>query len=117
MGTTGRTHTDDQEVEMAKLTTQEELFVHELQDMYYAEKTLTKVLPKLANESTDRELSKAFTHHLTETERQIENLEKVFENLGKPARASAAPASRGSRRSTRASCRRTSPRRRCSTCS
>ena len=42
---------------MPQLTTPEELFVHELQDMYYAEQTLTKVLPKLANESTDRELS------------------------------------------------------------
>ena len=59
---------------MPQLTTPEELFVHELQDMYYAEQTLTKVLPKLANESTDRELSKAFTNHLAETKEQIENL-------------------------------------------
>jgi ferritin-like metal-binding protein YciE len=95
MGTTGRTHTNDQEVEMPKLTTQEELFVHELQDMYYAEQTLTKVLPKLANESTDRELSKAFTHHLAETKGQIENLEQVFENLGKPARGERCPGIEG----------------------
>ena len=43
--------------------------MHELQDIYYAEQTLTKVLPKLAQESKDRELSKAFTTHLDETKR------------------------------------------------
>lgn len=80
---------------MPKLTTQEELFVHELQDMYYAEQTLTKVLPKLASESTDRELSKAFTSHLAETKGQIENLEQVFENLGKPARGERCPGIEG----------------------
>ena len=80
---------------MPRLTTPEELFVHELQDMYYAEQTLTKVLPKLANESTDRELSKAFTHHLAETKEQIENLEQVFENIGKPAKGERCPGIEG----------------------
>ena len=61
---------------MPQLTTPKELFVHELQDMYYAEQTLTKVLPKLASESTDRELSKAFTHHLAETKEQIVGFER-----------------------------------------
>jgi ferritin-like metal-binding protein YciE len=80
---------------MPQLTTPEELFVHELQDMYYAEQTLTKVLPKLASESSDRELSRAFTHHLAETKGQIENLEQVFENLGKPARGERCPGIEG----------------------
>ena len=80
---------------MPQLTTPEELFVHELQDMYYAEQTLTKVLPKLASESTDRELSKAFTHHHAETKEQIENLEQVFENIGKPARGERCPGIEG----------------------
>jgi ferritin-like metal-binding protein YciE len=56
---------------MPQLKTREELFEHELKDMYYAEKTLTTVLPKLARESSDRELSRAFTHHLDETRDQI----------------------------------------------
>jgi ferritin-like metal-binding protein YciE len=80
---------------MPQLTTPEELFVHELQDMYYAEQTLTKVLPKLANESTDRELSKAFTNHLAETKEQIENLEQVFANIGKPAKGERCPGIEG----------------------
>lgn len=80
---------------MPQLTTPEELFVHELQDMYYAEQTLTKVLPKLASESTDRELSKAFTSHLAETREQIENLEQVFQNIGKPAKGERCPGIEG----------------------
>ena len=80
---------------MSQLTSPEELFVHELKDMYYAEQTLTKVLPKLAKESTDRELSKAFTHHFEETKGQIRNLEQVFANLGKPARGEKCPGIEG----------------------
>ena len=38
---------------MPTLTTPKQLFVHELQDMYYAEKALTKTLPKLADEASD----------------------------------------------------------------
>lgn len=68
---------------MPVLTTPKQLFVHELQDVYYAEKALTNTLPKLAEEATDRELSRAFTSHLKETEKQVKNLEKVFEQIGK----------------------------------
>ena len=67
---------------MPAVTSPEQLFEHELQDIYYAEKTLTRVLPKLAEEASDRELSRAFTSHLKETEKQVTNLEKVFEQLG-----------------------------------
>ena len=80
---------------MSQMTSPKELFVHELQDMYYAEKTLTKVLPKLASEATDRELSKAFTHHLRETRGQVENLERVFKSIGKSAQAQPCPGIEG----------------------
>jgi len=80
---------------MPQITKPEELFVHELQDMYYAEQTLTKVLPKLASQSTDRELSKVFTSHLAETKEQIENLEQVFQNIGKPAKGERCPGIEG----------------------
>jgi len=76
---------------MPKMTSPEELFMHELQDIYYAEQTLTKVLPKLAQESKDRELSKAFTTHLDETKGQIKNLEQVFRNLGEPVKGEKCP--------------------------
>lgn len=76
---------------MSQMTSPKELFVHELQDMYYAEKALTKVLPKLATEATDKELSDAFRSHLTETERHVSNLEKVFEQLGEKPKAEPCP--------------------------
>ncbi len=72
---------------MAQVKSPEQLFEHELQDIYYAEKTLTTVLPKLANEASDRELSQAFTSHLKETQQQVKNLEKVFKQLGKSPKA------------------------------
>ena len=76
---------------MPQMTSPKELFIHELQDMYYAEKTLTKVLPKLASESKDRELTKAFKDHLAETRGQIQNLEQVFKNIGKRAQGEKCP--------------------------
>jgi ferritin-like metal-binding protein YciE len=73
------------------MTTPKALFEHELEDIYYAEKTLEKVLPKLASEASDSKLTKAFDHHLVETRQQIRNLEQVFSGLGKPARGEACP--------------------------
>jgi ferritin-like metal-binding protein YciE len=80
---------------MPQLKSPQQLFEHELKDVYYAEKTLTSVLPKLADESNDRELSKAFTHHLDETKEQIKNLEQVFRNLGKSASGEKCPGIEG----------------------
>jgi ferritin-like metal-binding protein YciE len=76
---------------MPQITAPEELFVHELRDMYYAEKALTKVLPKLAEEASDRELSQAFEHHLDQTKTHVTNLERVFEQLGKRAEGQTCP--------------------------
>lgn len=76
---------------MKQMTSPRELFVHELQDVYYAEKTLTKVLPTLAGEASDRELTRAFESHLKETQRQITNLERVFKNLGEKAEGQPCP--------------------------
>ena len=49
---------------MPQMTSPRELFVHELKDVYYAEQAITKALPELASEASDRELTKAFQHHL-----------------------------------------------------
>ncbi|HEX4746422.1 MAG TPA: DUF892 family protein [Gaiellaceae bacterium] len=76
---------------MTKVTTPEELFKHELQDMYYAEKALATTLPKLAQEASDSELAKAFTAHQKETERHVSNLEKVFKQIGESAQAHPCP--------------------------
>ena len=76
---------------MSQVRTTEQLFKHELQDMYYAEKTLATTLPKLAQEATDSELSRAFTAHQKETEKHVANLEKVFKELGERAEAHPCP--------------------------
>lgn len=69
------------------MKTMEQLFHAMLQDVLYAEKELIKALPKMAKESADEELQKAFSDHLKETEVHVERLEKSFEMIGKPARA------------------------------
>jgi ferritin-like metal-binding protein YciE len=76
---------------MSQVRTPEQLFKHELQDMYYAEKTLATTLPKLAQEATDSELSRAFTAHQKQTEKHVSNLEKVFSQLGESAQAHPCP--------------------------
>jgi ferritin-like metal-binding protein YciE len=83
---------------MPAVTSPEQLFEHELQDMYYAEKALTRVLPKLADEATDRELSRAFTSHLKQTEKHVTNLEKVFREIGKQPEAHPCPGIDGIRK-------------------
>lgn len=64
-----------------------ELFVEELKDIYWAEKHLTKALPKMAKAATSQELAGAFQNHVTETEGQIGRLEEVFGMLEMTARA------------------------------
>jgi ferritin-like metal-binding protein YciE len=64
----------------------EDLFLHLLKDVYYAEKQILKALPKMVKATETPELKKAFENHRKETEGQVERLEKVFKLLGKPAR-------------------------------
>jgi ferritin-like metal-binding protein YciE len=68
-----------------------ELFLHELGDILYAERTLVKALPKLAQEATDSTLAEAIKHHLAETEKHVGNVEKVFELVGETAKAEKCP--------------------------
>jgi ferritin-like metal-binding protein YciE len=56
----------------------DELFHDTLKDIYFAEKKILSTLPKLAKASQSEELKAAFEKHYTETEGQIERLEKVF---------------------------------------
>jgi ferritin-like metal-binding protein YciE len=62
--------------------TLEDLFIHDLSDIYSAEKQLTRALAKLARTVTNQELSQAFETHLHETEGQIERIDKVVEICG-----------------------------------
>ncbi len=70
----------------AKEKTLEDLFLHTLKDVYYAEKQILKSLPKMAKAAESEELKNAFEKHREETEGQIERLEEVFKMLGKAAR-------------------------------
>jgi len=63
---------------MTKKTLQD-LFVHELSDIYSAEKQLTKALPKLARAAANPELASAFNAHLEETQGQVERIDEVVE--------------------------------------
>lgn len=65
--------------------------MHELGDILYAERTLVKVLPKLAQEATDSTLRDAFEKHLGETEQHVTNIEKAFEMVGESAKAEKCP--------------------------
>ena len=64
-----------------------ELFIEELRDIYWAEKHLTKALPKMRKAATSDQLANAFEQHLAVTEAQIERVEQVFELLDLTARA------------------------------
>jgi ferritin-like metal-binding protein YciE len=67
---------------MATRKTVEDLFLHDLSDIYSAEKQLTRALGKLARAVSNEELSKAFETHLQETQGQIERIDKVVEMCG-----------------------------------
>ena len=62
--------------------TMQDLFVHQLRDIYSAEQQLTKALPKMQEKASTEELATAFGSHLTETETQIERLDRAFDLLG-----------------------------------
>ncbi|PPU77206.1 MULTISPECIES: ferritin-like domain-containing protein [Xanthomonas] len=64
------------------IKTVEDLFIHELSDIYSAEKQLTKSLPRLARAATEPKLKQAFETHLDETQGQIERIDQVVELLG-----------------------------------
>lgn len=61
------------------------LFVDSLKDIYWAEKALTKAIPKMAKNATSAKLTAGLTSHLVETEGQISRLEQVFKLIGEKA--------------------------------
>jgi ferritin-like metal-binding protein YciE len=73
----------------------EDLFLHTLKDVYHAEKQVLRALPKMAKKVGSPELKEAFETHRTETEGQIERLEKIFEMLGKRAQGKPCAAMEG----------------------
>jgi ferritin-like metal-binding protein YciE len=69
------------------IKTLDDLFVHTLKDIYYAEQQITKALPKMSKKVTDPQLKQAFETHLQETRNQITRLEQVFKLHGEEVKA------------------------------
>jgi ferritin-like metal-binding protein YciE len=70
----------------------DDLLLHGLQDIYYAEQQITKALPKMIDKATNRDLSQGLKSHLEETNKQIERLDQVFKKLGKQPSGTDCPA-------------------------
>ncbi len=68
------------------IKTKDDLFVHTLRDIYYAEHQITKALPKMISKASNPQLKQAFESHLRETEGQIVRLEEVFRLHGVEAK-------------------------------
>lgn len=72
-----------------------DLFIDSLKDIYWAEKALTKALPKMAKNATNANLVSAINDHLAVTEKQVTRLEDIFANIGEKAVAKKCDAMEG----------------------
>jgi ferritin-like metal-binding protein YciE len=77
------------------IKTLDDLFVHTLRDIYYAEKKIEKVLPNMADRASDAGLKDSFERHRDQTGLHIERLEKVFDMYGAEAKTVSCPAIEG----------------------
>ncbi|MEP7265437.1 MAG: ferritin-like domain-containing protein [Bacteroidota bacterium] len=73
----------------------QKLFEEELKDIYWAEKALTKAIPKMIKNATSEELIEALENHLEETQNHVTRVEQVFEIIGKKATAKKCEAMEG----------------------
>ena len=64
------------------IKTLDDLFVHQLQDIYYAEKQILKALPKMIEKATSPQLKQGLESHRKETETHVARVEQVFEMHG-----------------------------------
>ncbi|HEX5757691.1 MAG TPA: ferritin-like domain-containing protein [Thermoanaerobaculia bacterium] len=78
-----------------KVESLRELFLHELQDIYDAEKQLVDALPKMEKAASAADLKSGFAQHLRQTEGQVSRLERVFEQLGEKAKGKTCEAMKG----------------------
>jgi ferritin-like metal-binding protein YciE len=78
-----------------EIATMDDLLLHGLKDVFYAENQIVKALPKMIGKATNRDLTKGLSHHLEETKKQIDRLEQVFRLLGEEPKAVKCPAING----------------------
>lgn len=74
------------------IETLDDLFVHSLRDIYYAENQTLKALPKMIKKAGDRQLREALSEHLNQTKTHVDRLVRVFEMHGARAGAVDCPA-------------------------
>lgn len=74
------------------IKTMDDLFVHTLQDIYYAEKRILKALPKMIDKASNTTLKQAFQSHLVETEGHVKRVEEVFQMHGLEPKSVTCPA-------------------------
>ena len=74
------------------IKTLDDLFVHQLQDLYYAENQILKALPKMIAKATNPQLKQGLEMHVRETETQVTRLEQVFRMHGAQVKAVDCPA-------------------------
>ena len=74
------------------IETMDDLFVHTLRDIYYAENQIVKALPEMIEKATDKQLKQGFQSHLAETKNHVKRLEEVFKMHGVEASGVDCPA-------------------------
>ena len=72
-----------------------DLFVHELKDLYDAEQRLTEALPQMAEAAHNPQLKNAFLNHLEQTKVHVDRLEQIFNRVGCDAERETCPAMKG----------------------
>lgn len=70
----------------------DDLFLHQVQDIYYAENQIIKALPTMIDKATDAQLKSGLRSHLAETEQHVSRLEEVFKSLGQKPQGHTCPA-------------------------
>ena len=78
-----------------EIATMDDLLLHGLKDVFYAENQIVKALPKMIEKATNRDLTKGLSQHLEETNKQVERLEQVFRLLGEEPKAVKCPGING----------------------
>jgi ferritin-like metal-binding protein YciE len=77
------------------IQTLNDLFLHTLRDIYYAENKISQSLPKMSAKATSPDLKAAFDEHLVETQEHVERLTEVFEMIGEEPSGERCPAIEG----------------------
>jgi ferritin-like metal-binding protein YciE len=75
-----------------EIKTMDDLFVHQIEDLYYAENKIIQSLPKMIDLATNRDLESGLRAHLEETKKQVERLDQVFKKLNRQPKGASCPA-------------------------